>query len=340
MNIGRIGEDGGKPIKIDVKDKKILTFLENDSRMSLTQIAKKVALSRDAINYRIKRLVDKKIILRFFPELDFRKLGFHQYHVFMLLNEKNQEKKKEMLEELKKHPNITSIIEYSDRWDIRVVFIAKTIEEFDMMLSDFLSRYPDTILDRDTISVINEYCNTYLPNNYKNIKVDERPNRIEEEFSLDSKDMQILSALSKDSRVSTYEMTKEVDLSADAIGYRIKKMVASGVIKKFTILVNFSKLHYNWYTYGVQMSIFDSKTEAKFKEFCNKHPYILKSIKILGDWDILLFIVSDSFENFHQTIKELKLLFCESIQNYETWVAHKEHHFENFPDAIKEIASR
>ena len=82
------------------------------------------------------------------------------------------------------------------------------------------------------------------------------------------------------------------------------------------------------------MKIFDQKTEWKFKEFCNNHPYIIKAQKTLGGWDLILFIVSDTLENFHTTIKDLKNLFSDSIKHYETWVAYKEHYFQNFPGVI------
>ncbi|GAG48377.1 unnamed protein product, partial [marine sediment metagenome] len=43
-----------RQIKLDIKDKKILALLSVNCRIPLTQLSKKVALSRDAVNYRIK----------------------------------------------------------------------------------------------------------------------------------------------------------------------------------------------------------------------------------------------------------------------------------------------
>ena len=50
-------------IKLDLKDKKILTLLDEDSRYSNSQIAKKVGLSKPAVEYRLKRFERNKIIL-------------------------------------------------------------------------------------------------------------------------------------------------------------------------------------------------------------------------------------------------------------------------------------
>ena len=49
-------------INLDLKDRKILYELDSNSRQPLSQIAKKVGLSKEVVNYRIRRLEDQKII--------------------------------------------------------------------------------------------------------------------------------------------------------------------------------------------------------------------------------------------------------------------------------------
>ena len=49
-------------IKLDVKDKKILTLLDENSRLSNSQIAKKVGLSKPAVEYRLRRFEKNKIV--------------------------------------------------------------------------------------------------------------------------------------------------------------------------------------------------------------------------------------------------------------------------------------
>ena len=44
-------------IKINAKDKKILFHLIHDSRQSMKSIGKKIGLSKESVNYRIKREV-------------------------------------------------------------------------------------------------------------------------------------------------------------------------------------------------------------------------------------------------------------------------------------------
>ena len=56
--------------KLDLKDRKILYELDINSRQSFRSIGRKVGLSKDIVASRIKKLIDKGIIIRFFTYYD------------------------------------------------------------------------------------------------------------------------------------------------------------------------------------------------------------------------------------------------------------------------------
>ncbi|PIN79980.1 hypothetical protein COV11_04890 [Candidatus Woesearchaeota archaeon CG10_big_fil_rev_8_21_14_0_10_30_7] len=335
-NFGRINyELVNKKIKLDVKDKKILSLLAQNARMPLTQISKLVQLSRDAVDYRIKRLVNDGVILKFFSHLNHSKLGFYKYHVFLLLDESNKKNQKEFILFLVNHPNIFSVIEYSDRWDLEVRLIAKDVIDFDKIIMDIAAKFPDVILERDKLEVIRKYKSTYLPP----LVEDKTVTKILEERSspekLDDMDIKILKLLSVDCRISTYAIADKVKLSADAVSYRIKNLVDKGIIRKFTIMVNFSVMQYHMYTFTMQLKMFDKKTEKKFEEFLKQHKNILRAIKTLGSWDLLMYVVVSDPGEFHKIVKEVKDVFSEVVRNYQTWIAYKEHVFKTMPEIIQ-----
>jgi Lrp/AsnC family transcriptional regulator for asnA, asnC and gidA len=274
--------------------------------------------------------------LKFFPEIDFEKLGYRVYHVFLLIDEKDKQKQAELIEKIKEHKNTLSVIEYSDRWDLEWIVIAKDIEEFDVMIRESLTEFSDVIMERSKLVVITNYYSILLPYDFYNefdkdkIIVKEK----EIDYKIDKKDLKILSILGENSRVSTYEISKKIPLSPDTIGLRIKKLVKAGIIKKFTILVNFSLLKHSWYTFAMQLFLFDKKDESKFKQFIEKHPHIISAIKTLGIWDFLVYITANNPKDFHRTIKQLKKEFSPTLKNYATYVAYKEHIFNAVPKVI------
>ncbi len=64
-------------------------------------------------------------------------------------------------------------------------------------------------------------------------------------LSLDSTDQKIIKLLEEDSRRSFNEMSKKLNLSESAVRKRVILLQDKGIIKKFTIAVDPTKLGYN-----------------------------------------------------------------------------------------------
>lgn len=335
--VGRINyESMEEDIKLDVKDKRILSLLSENSKTPLTQIAKKVQLSRDAVDYRIKRLEEKGLILKFFANLNYDKLGYYTFHIFLLIDELDKKQQYNLIDYLKEHPNIVSVIEYSDRWDLEMVLLAKSLLEFDRLISEIAGKFPDIILEKDKLEIIRRYNSSYIPpllrekgHEKEVIKQEEVPT-----VKVDDKDLQILNILCEDCRTSTYEIGKKVGLSPDGVRYRIKNLEKEEVIRNFTILVNLSLLKFYWYTFSVEMKMFNLHDEKKFESFLDKNHNILRSAKTLGSWDLMLYVAVENPKQFHTLVKDLKNVFANIVRNYQTWIAYQEHAFKPMPEVI------
>ena len=334
---GRIAEVA-RPLetKLDLKDKKILSMLSENSRIPLNSIAKKARLSRDAVDYRIKRLVREGIIILFFPIINLEKFGYETFHIFFLVDEMDRKQQQDFLVFLQNNPNVKNIIEYSDRWDYEVVLVARSLREFDGIANQITSRFPQLIFEKEKMQVIKGYNSIHLPLKF----YEQSGHSIEEEredsreVKIDGIDLSILKMLSENCRMPSVKIAQKVDLTADAVNYRIKKMLDGNVIRKFTVLVNLSALNYSWYTFSLAMKTFNNAYDAKFRQFIVTHPYILRAVKTLGVWDFLLYVVADSPKHFHSTVKEIKMHFADIIRNHQTLLAYKEHLYVPLPAAV------
>ncbi len=335
--LGRINYDSmQEEVKMDLKDKRILMMLEEDSRMPLTQLAKAVQLSRDAVDYRIRRMQEAGLIIRFFANLNFEKLGYYIFHVFILMDEMNSKDQPLFIDHLMHHPNVVSVLEYSDRWDLEVVLIAKSLQEFDQIILSMTEQFSHVVLEKDKAEIIRKYNADFLP------PLLETKQKVMEEVSkkdvqlpkLDKVDYKILHLLADDARRSTYDIAREAGISSDTVSYRIKRLVQEGVIRNFSILVNLSLLKFQWYTYTVEMKYFDHSNEKKFEEFLRQHPHILRAVKTLGGWDLLLYIAVEHPTIYHQIIKDIKRTFSNIIKHYDAWIAYKEHIYTPMPKVI------
>ncbi|MEB3772596.1 MAG: AsnC family transcriptional regulator, partial [Desulfurococcales archaeon] len=62
---------------------------------------------------------------------------------------------------------------------------------------------------------------------------------------IDEKDKVIVDMLRENARVSYSEIARKLGISEVAVMKRVKKLEASGVIKKYTVIVDYKKLGYN-----------------------------------------------------------------------------------------------
>jgi Lrp/AsnC family leucine-responsive transcriptional regulator len=64
-----------KPITLDETDRKILSLLQADCRLTLTEVAEKVGLSVSPCHRRIKRMEENGVVLRYAALVDPRAVG-------------------------------------------------------------------------------------------------------------------------------------------------------------------------------------------------------------------------------------------------------------------------
>jgi len=105
-------------IDLDLKDRKLLYELDCNSRQTVQQLARKIGLSKDAVKYRINRLLKDGIIKSFNAVIDTGKLGFISFRFFLKFYQLSPEKEKEILDFLQKNKNLVWFVQAEGNWDI------------------------------------------------------------------------------------------------------------------------------------------------------------------------------------------------------------------------------
>ena len=85
-------------VKLDQKDRQLLFELDLNSRQSLPQLARKLRLSKQVIDYRIKRLFQNKIINYFYTIISSTNLGYTQYKIYLKFQNLTPKKEEEYLQ--------------------------------------------------------------------------------------------------------------------------------------------------------------------------------------------------------------------------------------------------
>ncbi len=322
------------PTRLDAKDKQIVSMLLHNSRTALTSIAKKTRLSRDGVDYRVKRLEKEGIIKGYNVTIKYEALGYHVFHVFLLVEEKDQTERKRFIDFMKENESVIRLIEYTDRWDFETAIIAKTVIEFDEIIMNIVSEFPKLIIEKSKLETIRRFNihNAPMLIGKEKIKIEKRI--VQKEIRIDETDKQILKEISNNCRKAYYEIGTKIGVSSDTVRYRVKKMIADGIINEFTTMIELSRIGYQFYTFTMNLNLFDKKNEYKMESYIMDQNSIVGSMKMLGTWDLIIYIAVQNHREFHVIVKELKNLFSDTIKQYDTWVAYKEHFYKPIPSII------
>tara|TARA_Y100000310_G_C20641730_1_gene794329 strand:+ start:258 stop:1274 length:1017 start_codon:yes stop_codon:yes gene_type:complete len=324
-------------VKLDLINQKILYLLAQNARFSYSTIAKQVKLSREAVKQRIQRLQEKEVILGFQALIAPKKLNLNSYHLFVKLTNLQPE----FTQRLVGDKDINALIQYNGKFDFEISYLLQDLNQFNNKIKKLnnLKNYEICLLLGTLISKTYPGCmyNFTIPE-FKVTKDgsfnSEFKKTKESKIKLDQTDFKLLQALSNNSRFSTMNLSLKLNLSVDAVIYRIKKLISHGIIKEFRPIINYAALGYSVYSLFLRFKDLTSEKEAKFKQFVKQHQNFLWSVNCLGNFNNLSYlIVKDTFE-FHQVITELRKEFHDIIDSYETMLSFAEHKYTYFPERI------
>ena len=119
---------------------------------------------------------------------------------------------------------------------------------------------------------------------------------------MDKTDLKILSELSNDSSISIPKLSEKINVNTSVVYSRIKRLVKSKLIKKFTIDVNDKELGYAVKSLtGINM---DSKQRDVVIDELFKIPGVREISEVTGRFDILVVMFAKNLPEMHRLISE------------------------------------
>ncbi len=221
---------------MDKLDLQIMTKLMQDSRMPVTQLAKKVGVSREVANYRLSKLKEDKVILNFVTEINLARLGYIGAAVFANVKATRQ---KEFIGFLGSCSFASWVAELAGVWSCGLSVYGKTNDELDEKFLTIYEGFKTDIIDhRFTL----HRRSLFFYEKYFGAPPKPEKHKRHTEYKLDVKDKLILKELALNSRISSVELAKKVSLSAPAAIQRMRNLENGGYIDKYSIFVDISKL--------------------------------------------------------------------------------------------------
>jgi Lrp/AsnC family transcriptional regulator len=133
--------------ELDEKDCLILNLLQEDCRVSLTKLSKKVGLSIDSVKKRIKRMIKDDI---FFPKIQLRPRNFGFKNIVdikMRLYNYNEKDKIRFIKFLEENNRVAEMFSVSGDWDFSIVIIAKDALDLGEVIESIRNKFGYMISD-------------------------------------------------------------------------------------------------------------------------------------------------------------------------------------------------
>lgn len=320
---------------LDLKDKKILDLLGANARIPLTQISKKVGLSRDAVSYRIDSYKKQGIIQGWRTMVNISKFGYSNYHIFIKLNNPTKETEEKILLRLGKMPNLRAILKFSGNFDLEIALIAKNLVELDSLITKIVDNCLGFIQDYEILAIVKTYAAESFPKSFIEHQ-EEKTKLIKtiEQYKLDKTDIAILKIIGENAEPSLSEIATRVKLSADAVAYRIKNLKEAGIIIKFVPVINYAALDYSMHAVLVNINPLNEANEKKLKDFLESNKNTLWAVKTIGRFNLLIYFLIKNTDDLQETLIELRSLFPKQITHYETMLAYEEYKYIYFPSDL------
>ncbi len=132
---------------LDKLDRELLMFLQEDCRMSLTDMAKRLDRSVDAVRKRLDKLRRMQV---FKPQVQIRPraLGFPVIvDVKIKLRDYDERRVEAFISHLMGHERVAELFSLSGEWDFTAVIVAKDHEDLGEVTGGIRKRFPGMIGD-------------------------------------------------------------------------------------------------------------------------------------------------------------------------------------------------
>ncbi len=305
-------------------DRRILYYLDLNSRASASRIAGRCGMRAEKAEARLQELFDRKVVKRCYAEIDRSKLGYYPFKIYLQFQNISPQKRTEIYERTAALPNAGWVVTCSGRWDMIIAVWAKNVEEFSRTYEGLLERYHEYILAK-VISITVEfflYNKKWLWQEGQETEVERVgcvPNCI-----IDDVDFRILRYLGWNGRAPIPKIAESLGIGPSDVEQRIRDMQKKGVILSFRTDLDLDAFGRTFCKAFVCLNRCSREDEERLMEYCLHHPDITCVTRVIGSWDLEIEAHSSSFQEFTHMMNDMRNRYPDIVRNFEAVAISRE----------------
>lgn len=338
----RVGEviatEGSENIALDDTDRAIINLLSLNSRLPFSVLARLIGRTTEVVNYRYLKLREGGLITDTFTIINPQLLGIKRYIVYLQFHALSQEKMRSIITKFLANPHINWIIESGGKWEL--LLMIETIHEH------LLDKILDTIM-----FPIRNYVNDYMLASVRNFVhrgpryvrsthgrdftkeittfpyYQELHGKKETLSSIDQKDIRLLKLLHDDSRIHLTDLGNALNLSPDAVNYRIQRLIRGDIIKGFIIRLNYHLLQFQYTSVMIKLRNISPKRKLEFLHHVYENERFYSMLEQIGAWDISFLMYFVSAKDLRDFLIAIKENYSDVIHSYETAIHFDQYYY-------------
>lgn len=148
-----------------------------------------------------------------------------------------------------------------------------------------------------------------------------------ERFRLDEKDRKIVIELQRNSRASFSQIGKKVGLPKNVVAYRVQRLVDSGFIPLFCVVISKTKLNYILARLFLKLHNFNQDIETKLISFLKTKKSMYWIATLNGCYDFSIIFLSKDIAELNKTYSEVIHKFSKYILDKNLSITAESYYF-------------
>ncbi|MCA9495467.1 MAG: Lrp/AsnC family transcriptional regulator [Nanoarchaeota archaeon] len=292
---------------LDNKDIKILGEIINNARIPNNQLSKKINISREIIDYHIKKLEKNKIILGYQARINLTQFSSMAYHMLIKLKNYNEKQEKKLIEELKELKYTHFIGKISGNYDLILGFTIKELNDLKNYLDSLYENHSEIIEKHELFTILKEIKDNFAPIIDKNNNLD-ITSMIEKthNYNLDIIDKTIIKELTKNAKINAVELSQKLNITSAAIAYRIKQLEKNNIILGYRTIIDLDKFDKQFYYVFFNIENPNKYNNIKIKNELKSNTNIIFSSSLAGNYSYLCLFTAKDNHKFNEKLRNFQ----------------------------------
>ncbi len=300
---------------MDSKDKRMLYELSENARESRNMLAKKVRVSREVLDYNIKKLQKQGIIQGFQARINISNFVYGGYILLIQSLGLNKETENNLLVKIKDKGNTQYIGRLGGGYDYIIGFTVKDLLDLSDYVAFINSAFSNKKSKMTFLTMVREFKDSFK--SVFSVK-DELNNLvsmpcIKEKIKTDKIDNLILEKLGSDCTIPSWKIADICKITDVAIRKRIKRLIERKIILGFRTMVDLTKLGYEPNFLFLKLNVKNKTDEEELIKYFQKNKEITYVTKLIGQYDYCITFLSKGNLELNEFIKNLRGRFKDIV---------------------------